>query len=107
MIATTADLMEMILRTPEPSATRLRQAWLRLRETDRWLAGEFTSLPTTPRYSGRDGVLVAEVGSDKGVRVLKHKLAMDAKARYGKASLAWAALGISKDTFYRWLRNAA
>ncbi len=97
VIATTADLMEMILRTPEPGATRLRQAWLRLREVDRWLAEDSTSLSIT----------AATVESGKGVRALKHKLAMDAKARYGKASLACVALGVSRDTFYRWLRQTA
>lgn len=34
-LATTADLVEAILRTPEPGRTRLWQAWRRLREYDR------------------------------------------------------------------------
>ncbi len=95
MLATTADLMEMLLRTPEPGATRLRQAWLRLREYDRATADKFASLP------------ISIPQPNKGVRVLKHKLAIEAKMRYGEAKVAAVALGVSRFTFYRWLKTAA
>ncbi len=87
MIATTADLMEMILRTPEPAATRLKQAWLRLREDDRWIAGETKLPPVEVPATILDAAIIdaEQAKGTHGIRALKHQLAVTAKARYGKA----------------------
>ena len=87
----------MIMRTPEPGATRLRQAWLRLRERDRQLAAEIATLP----------VEIPSAEPAKGIKALKHKLAIEAKARYGNTKTACNVLGVSRFTFYRWLKEAA
>ncbi len=100
VIVTTADLMEVILRTPEPGATRLRSAWLRLREDDRLINAEGAGRPMEVPPT----VIVAEQA--KGIKALKHQLAVTAKARYSRASAAAVALGVSRYTFYRWLREA-
>ncbi len=97
----------MILHTPEPGATRLKQAWLRLREDDRRSADETALPPMEILAMIVEPVRAKGAKSVKAVRILKHQLAMDAKARYGKAADAALALGVSRYTFYRWLKKAA
>jgi len=97
-IVNTADLLEAILTLPEPYRTNFRRAWLRLRERNRRIAKETLHI----------AVLATDVSAEpKGVKALKHELAMTAKARYGKAGDAALALGVSRYTFYRWRKEAA